>query len=86
MRSLATQLGTHFNTVAEAYRKLAEEGWIELNQGKRAVVRAPGSTPPLPDSETDGLRQRLRHLVAEMRLKGISATTIECEVNTVLQR
>jgi GntR family transcriptional regulator len=86
IRSLATQLGVHFNTVAEAYRDLAEEGSIELNQGKRATVRSPHSIPPVVAIEADGLRQRLRHLVAEMRLKGIPATTITSEVNAILGR
>ena len=29
VRRLATDLGVHFNTVAEAYRGLSEEGWLE---------------------------------------------------------
>ncbi len=86
VRSLATQLGIHFNTVAEAYRELAEEGWVELSQGKRAIVRTSRSIPPAIAVEADSLRQRLRHLVAEMRLKGISATTIASEVDAILER
>ena len=86
VRSLATQLGIHFNTAAEAYRELAEEGWIELNHGKRAVVRAARSVPALKTVEAEGLRQRLRNLVAEMRLKGIADKTIEWDVMTTLQR
>jgi GntR family transcriptional regulator len=86
VRSLATQLGIHFNTAAEAYRELAEEGWIELNHGKRAVVRAARSVPALKTVKAAGLRQRLRNLVAEMRLKGIADKTIEWDVMTTLQR
>jgi GntR family transcriptional regulator len=86
VRSLATQLGIHFNTAAEAYRELAEEGWIELNHGKRAVVRAFRSVPKLQAVEADSLRQRLRHLVAEMRLKGIAADTIKSDVAASLVR
>lgn len=86
VRSLATQLGIHFNTAAEAYRELAAEGSIELRQGKRAVVRSPRFIPPVVEVEAESLRQRLRHLVAEMRLKGISATTIASEVDAVLGR
>jgi GntR family transcriptional regulator len=86
VRSVATQLGIHFNTAAEAYRQLAEEGWIELNHGRRAVVRSAGLAPKLQTAEADSLRQRLRHLVAEMRLKGIAASTIKSDVNTSLQR
>lgn len=86
VRSIATQLGIHFNTAAEAYRELAEEGSIELNQGKRAVVRPSGSIPPALRAETDSLRRRLRHLVAEMRLKGISSSVIKNEVDAVVGR
>ncbi|WP_353062673.1 GntR family transcriptional regulator [Tunturibacter psychrotolerans] len=86
VRSLATQLGIHFNTAAEAYRELAEEGWIELKHGKRAVVRPARSAPELKTVEVEGLRQRLRNLVAEMRLKGIADKTIEWDVITTLQR
>ncbi len=86
VRSLATQLGVHFNTVAEAYRELAEESLLELTQGKRAILSAPGSPPPMLKAEADSLRQSLRHLIAEMRLKGMSATAIQHEVAAVLHR
>ncbi len=32
VRRLATYLAVHFNTVAEAYRQLASEGWLDLRQ------------------------------------------------------
>ncbi len=86
VRSIATQLGIHFNTAAEAYRELAEEGSIELNQGKRAVVRSSESIPPALRAEANSLRRRLRHLVAEMRLKGISSSAIKNEVDAVVGR
>lgn len=86
VRSLAAQLGIHFNTVAEAYRTLADEGWIDLTHGKRATVRALNSTPSQNPSEAESLRQRLRHLLAEMRLKGISTTAIEHDVQAMLHR
>jgi GntR family transcriptional regulator len=86
IRSLATQLGVHFNTVAEAYRDLAQEGSIDLNQGKRALVRSFHSFPQLVPAEVETLRQRLRNLVAEMRLKGIPTSIITSEVNTILGR
>lgn len=86
VRSVATQLGIHFNTAAEAYRQLSEEGWIELNHGRLAVVRSAGLAPKLQTAEADSLRQRLRHLVAEMRLKGIAASTIKSDVSISLRR
>ncbi len=86
VRSLATQLGVHFNTAAEAYRELAEEGAIDLAQGRRAVVRAPGTIPPAVKAEVETLRQRLRHLIAEMRLKGVARSVIRDEVDAMLGR
>src|SRR5579871_3730867 len=38
VRDLAFELGVHFNTVAEAYRILAEEGWLDLKRRRGALV------------------------------------------------
>jgi DNA-binding transcriptional regulator YhcF (GntR family) len=40
VRRLAMELSVHFNTVAEAYRELAAEGWLHLQHGRGAVVIA----------------------------------------------
>ena len=42
LRHVAVELGVHFNTVAEAYRQLAAEGWLDLKHGRGAVVGGPG--------------------------------------------
>jgi len=86
VRSLAGQLGVHFNTIADAYRELAAEGWIDLAHGKRAVVLPRGVTVPMSKDDAEPLRQRLRALVAEMRIKGIAARTIEADVAEILQK
>ncbi|HTV05256.1 MAG TPA: GntR family transcriptional regulator [Acidobacteriaceae bacterium] len=86
VRVLAMQLGVHFNTIAEAYRQLAEEGWIELRHGRRAVVRERESRPGLAADDAKLLLQRLRHLLAEMRLKGISSNAIQREMKDVFGR
>ena len=36
VRRVAVELGVHFNTVAEAYRQLASEGWLDLKHGRGA--------------------------------------------------
>jgi GntR family transcriptional regulator len=84
VRSLAAQLGVHFNTIADAYRELASEGWIDLAHGKRAVV-LPRTRPQLDSTDSDNLRQRLRAIVAELRLKGVPARTIERDVAEILK-
>ena len=40
IRQLALDLGVHFNTVALAYRMLADEGWLELKRRRGATVIA----------------------------------------------
>lgn len=84
VRRLAMDLGVHFNTVAEAYRQLAEEGLIEVSQGKPARVLERRRTAP--DAEAvKALRQRLRHMVAEMRSAGMSATSVRAELHSLLE-
>ena len=79
VRRLATDLGVHFATVADAYRTLAEEGWLEISHGRSARVlprRAPAA-----DREADDLfRRRLRQLVAEARSQGVTAKKIAIEL------
>lgn len=85
VRMLAAQLGVHFNTIADAYRELAAEGWIDLAHGKRAVVLPRSAATKVNQAEAGPLRQRLRALVAEMRLKGISAGAIKQDVTQILE-
>jgi GntR family transcriptional regulator len=84
VRRLAMDLGVHFNTVAEAYRQLADEGLIEVSQGKPARVLERRKSAP--DAEAvKALRQRLRHMVAEMRAAGMSTTSVRAELHSLLE-
>ena len=40
VRQLAGDLGVHWNTVARAYRRLADEGVLVVRRGRGAVVRS----------------------------------------------
>jgi GntR family transcriptional regulator len=40
VRQLALDLGVHFNTVALAYRLLADGGWLELKRRREATLIA----------------------------------------------
>jgi DNA-binding transcriptional regulator YhcF (GntR family) len=80
VRRLAIDLGIHFNTVAEAYRTLADEGWIEVAQGRPARVRNRNIPAPPEAAEVEDFRQRLRHLIAEMRAQGLSPARISREL------
>jgi GntR family transcriptional regulator len=84
VRRLAIDLGVHFNTVADAYRTLAEEGWLEISHGRGVRVRK--RQAPRPDQETLAtFRRRLRQLVAEMRAQGLSSAVIARELASLLE-
>jgi len=79
MRDLAVDLGVHHNTVAEAYRSLAEEGWLELRRkvGARVLARP---RPRARRGERETFGRRLRELVAEARAAGLSGEDVRREV------
>jgi len=84
VRRLAIDLGVHFNTVADAYRTLAEEGWLEISHGRGVRVRK--RQAPRPDEETLAIfRRRLRQLVAEMRAQGLSPATVARELASLME-
>jgi GntR family transcriptional regulator len=85
VRRLAIDLAVHHNTVAEAYRLLSDEGWLDLKRRRGATVLervAPNATA----KERGALRQRLRGLVAEMRTAGVSLDAIRAEFDSIAQR
>ncbi len=80
VRRLAMDLGIHFNTVAEVYRMLADEGWLDVSHGRAArVIKRDKPMPPDNDA-VDRFRQRLRHLIAEMRASGFTPVRIAKEL------
>lgn len=84
VRRLAIDLAVHFNTVAEAYRQLAAEGWLDLRHGRGAVVIE--RQAPSPSSrEVATYRNRLRELVSQMRARGISAGAVASELRALAQ-
>ena len=75
VRRMALELGVHFNTVAEAYRTLSDEGWLDLRQGRGAMVvkrDAPAASP----ENLDEFQGRVRALLAEALSKGVSAARL----------
>ena len=82
VRRAAMELGVHFNTVAEAYRLMAAEGWLDLRHGRGA--RVVERKPPAAASRTDlaDYRQRLRELISQMRAGGVSPTRIAQELRS----
>lgn len=85
VRRLAVDLGVHFNTVADAYRTLADEGWLEVAQGRS--VRVLERVAPRESPEARALfRQRLRQLVADARAQGVPSATLARELSLMLER
>lgn len=74
------ELGVHFNTVAEAYRQLGAEGWLDLQHGRGAVVLA--RSLPTVDRKVwlEEFRDRLRGLVAQVRAEGAASDEIADEL------
>jgi GntR family transcriptional regulator len=85
VRRLAIDLGIHFNTVAEAYRTLAEEGWLEIvrRSGARVITREVPRGLDRKTSET--FQRRLRELVAEVQAHGFPRGRIVRELRRVAE-
>ena len=75
VRDLGLELGVHFNTVAEAYRVLADEGWLDLRRRRGAVVKQRSMPNERPETEAQ-FSQHLRRLVAQVRAEGLSINAI----------
>lgn len=85
VRRVAMDLGVHFNTVAEAYRMLAAEGWLDLRHGRGATVVARTSPPSATRNEVADYRQRLRELISQMRARGVSPARIAAELRALAE-
>jgi DNA-binding transcriptional regulator YhcF (GntR family) len=75
VRQLAVDLGVHHNTVAEAYRLLADEGWLALRRRHGAIV-LDRSRPEAPPEARSSLLRQLRELTAQAHAQGLTATAI----------
>jgi GntR family transcriptional regulator len=84
VRRLAIDLGVHFNTVADAYRTLAEQGWLDISHGRGAIVRE--RAMPAATSETRQLfKQRLQQLVAEARAQGVTPAALTRDLAAIAE-
>src|SRR5262245_63552642 len=82
VRRAAIDLGLHFNTVAEAYRQLAAEGWLDLRHGRSARV-ADRQQPTASRKTVSDYRRRLREVISQMRADGVPARRIAEEVRNL---
>jgi GntR family transcriptional regulator len=79
VRTLAINLGVHHNTVAEAYRQLANEGWLELKRHHGAIVRERDQPEAGPDA-MERFTRALRELVAKGLADGLSPSSLAREM------
>ena len=79
IRNLALDLGVHFSTVAEAYRALSSEGWLDLRRHHGAFVTQRRSPSPTPEAPAE-FGTRLRQFIAQIRAEGLSPTVISKEL------
>jgi GntR family transcriptional regulator len=84
VRQIAVDLGVNHNTVAEAYRNLADEGWLSLERGRGAVVMARITPAANPKART-AFANRLRDLIAQVRAAGVSPQAIRSEFEEVAE-
>jgi GntR family transcriptional regulator len=82
VRRLAVDLGVHHNTVAEAYRVLSDEGWLDLRRRHGALV-LDRSRPRPSRAARPSLIQRLRELTAEAQAAGLAPGVIADSMRTV---
>jgi GntR family transcriptional regulator len=82
VRQLAIDLGVHHNTIAEAYRVLADEGWLALRRRHGAIVLDRSRPSPPPKARTT-LLQRLRELTAEAQAAGLAPGVIAESMRSV---
>ncbi len=85
VRRLALDLGVHFNTVAEAYRTLAAEGWLETARraGTQVVARTPQN--PSDPAAAESFQRRLLELVAEWQSRGLAGGQVARELRRVAE-
>lgn len=83
VRRLALELGVHFNTVSEAYRILAQEGWLDLRHGSGATVRDRLTPERVSRKRLSEFRAALRSLAAQMQAEGMSTSEIAAELDSI---
>jgi GntR family transcriptional regulator len=79
VRTLAADLAVNLNTVARAYRLLADQCFVRIRDRSGVVVAAP-APEPAPGAAAS-LRAELDGLLARMRQAGVPADDVQRIVN-----
>jgi DNA-binding transcriptional regulator YhcF (GntR family) len=85
VREMAIDLGVNHNTVAEAYRLLADEGWLELKRHHGATVlsREPQQAGP---QRRDDFTQRLQELAAWAIADGVDTAAVASQLTSLAKQ
>jgi GntR family transcriptional regulator len=82
VRRLALDIGVHFNTVAQAYRELAREGWLQISGRGGAQVRE-RAVPPGSKPEAATYRRRIEELIAQIQASGATPAALARELRRI---
>jgi GntR family transcriptional regulator len=80
IRELADNLGINLHTVRSAYLKLRDQGIINLRLGRRARIARLQEYPDNADTKAK-LEQRIKELITDAQLMGLSPENIRDLVN-----
>ena len=81
VRQVASDLGVNLNTVAFAYRKLQQEGLVQIKHGSGAIV----TSRVLGEKSNDHLRTQLRTALTHLMLAGLKTSEIKALVDGELR-
>ncbi|HEX3846743.1 MAG TPA: GntR family transcriptional regulator [Steroidobacteraceae bacterium] len=82
VRRLALDIGVHFNTVAQAYRELAREGWLHISARGGAQVKE-RSMPVASKPEAATYRRRIEELIAQIQASGAAPSSLARELRRI---
>ena len=84
VRTLASDLGVNLNTIARAYRRLEEQGFVRIHDRSGVEVVTP-ARQALPEAR-GALAQELWALLVRMRQAGVSTSDLRRIVDAHLGR
>ena len=85
VREMAIDLGVNHNTVAEAYRLLADDGWLDLKRHHGATVLSRGPQSAGPERRKD-FAQRLQELAALAIADGVDKEAVAQQLKTLAEQ
>lgn len=85
-RQLADDLGIHWNTVARAYRVLADDGLLFVARGRRTLVKPTERPAASAKPARDSIRASVREIMTTARLAGFDENQIKRLIDEEIHR